>query len=59
MTRAETCAAATSAFCDISSIWAAEQRFGIRFRSVEIECLRNVGEFIQLNHSKRPSVRRQ
>jgi acyl carrier protein len=34
-------------------IVAAEQRFGIKFRTAELESLRNVGQFIQLIDSKR------
>jgi len=32
---------------------AAEQRFGIKFRTAELESLRNVGQFVQLIESKR------
>ncbi len=34
-------------------IVAAEQRFGIKFRTAELESLRNVGQFVQLIESKR------
>jgi len=34
-------------------IVAAEQRFGIKFRTAELESLRNVGQFIRLIDSKR------
>lgn len=34
-------------------IVAAEQRFGIKFRTAELESLRNVGQFAQLIESKR------
>lgn len=34
-------------------IVAAEQRFGIEFRTAELESLRNVGQFVQLIESKR------
>lgn len=34
-------------------IVAAEQRFGIKFRTAELESLRNIGQFIQLIDSKR------
>ena len=33
-------------------IVAAEQRFGIKFRTAELESLRNVGQFTQLIESK-------
>ncbi|KTT49552.1 acyl carrier protein [Pseudomonas oryzihabitans] len=31
---------------------AAEQRFGIKFRTAELESLRNVGQFVQLIQNK-------
>lgn len=34
-------------------IVAAEQRFGIKFRTAELESLRDVGQFVQLIESKR------
>lgn len=34
-------------------IVAAEQRFGVKFRTAELESLRNVGQFVQLIESKR------
>lgn len=34
-------------------IVAAEQRFDIKFRTAELESLRNVGQFVQLIESKR------
>lgn len=34
-------------------IVAVEQRFGIKFRTAELESLRNVGQFVQLIESKR------
>lgn len=33
-------------------IVAAEQRFGVRFRTAEFESLRNVGEFVELISAK-------
>ena len=44
---------------NITLVVAAEQRFGVRFRTAEIESLRNVGEFIQLIRLKRQSSSRQ
>lgn len=43
---------------NITLIVAAEQRFGISFRTAEIESLRNVGEFVHLIQSKRRSANR-
>ena len=36
----------------VTLIVAAEQRFGIRFRTAELESLRNVGHFVQLIGAK-------
>jgi acyl carrier protein len=36
----------------VNLIVAAEVRFGIRFRTAELESLHNVGEFVQLIQSK-------
>ena len=36
----------------VSLIVAAEQRFGVKFRTAELESLRNVGHFAQLISSK-------
>jgi acyl carrier protein len=36
----------------ITLIVAAEQRFGVRFRTAEFESLRNVGDFVSLIDSK-------
>jgi acyl carrier protein len=36
----------------VSLIVAAEMRFGIRFRTAELESLHNVGEFMQLIQTK-------
>ncbi|MBD8474979.1 acyl carrier protein [Pseudomonas sp. CFBP 8770] len=36
----------------VTLIVAAEQRFGIKFRTAELESLRNVGQFTQLIESK-------
>ena len=33
-------------------IVAAEQRFGVKFRTAELESLRNVGQFVQLIENK-------
>lgn len=44
---------------NITLVVAAEQRIGVRFRTAEIESLRNVGEFIQLIRLKRQSSSRQ
>lgn len=43
---------------NITLIVAAEQRFGISFRTAEIESLRNVGEFVHLIQSKRRGANR-
>ena len=56
--RAETTAADVSGWdsqAHITLIVAAEMRFGVRFRTAEIEKLRNVGEFVQVisKHLKR------
>lgn len=37
-------------------IVAAEQRFGIKFRTAELESLKNVGHFAQLIYAKREGV---
>ena len=36
----------------ISLIVAAEERFGVRFRTAEIEGLKDVGDFVRLIHTK-------
>ena len=43
---------------NITLIVAAEQRFGISFRTAEIESLRNIGEFVRLIQSKQRGARR-
>jgi acyl carrier protein len=40
-------------FNHINIIVAAEMRFGVKFRTVEIDALRNVGEFVRLIARKR------
>lgn len=39
----------------VTLVVATEMRFGIRFRTAELETLRNVGDFVQLIASKRAS----
>jgi acyl carrier protein len=39
----------------VNLIVAAEVRFGIRFRTAELESLRNVGQFVQLIQAKSAS----
>ncbi len=38
----------------LNIVVAAEQRFGVRFRTSEVEGLKNVGDFVGLVLSKRP-----
>jgi acyl carrier protein len=40
-------------FNHVNVVIAAEQRFGVRFRSAEVESLRNIGEFVDLVLAKR------
>jgi acyl carrier protein len=40
-------------FNHLNIVAAAEQRFGVRFRTSEIESLKNVGEFVEMIDSKR------
>ena len=43
-------------FNHINIVVATEMRFGVKFRTVEIDALRNVGEFAQLIARKREAV---
>lgn len=43
-------------FNHINIIVAAEMRFGVKFRTVEIDALRNVGDFARLIEGKRAAA---
>ncbi|MGH7035474.1 MAG: acyl carrier protein [Stellaceae bacterium] len=40
-------------FNHLNIVAAAEQRFGVRFRTSEIESLKNVGDFVEMIDTKR------